>query len=70
MIWGDLCHPSGPQFSHLKMGELGSSLVAQWFKDLALSLAWVAAVVQVISLAQELPHAMGVAKKKKKKLES
>ena len=39
-----------------------SSLVAQWVKDPALSLAaWVAAMAQVPSLARELPHA--VAKK-------
>ena len=31
------------------------------------AVAWVTAVVQVQSLAQELPHAMGTAKKKDKK---
>ena len=42
-----------------------SSLVAQWVKDLALSLQWlgVAAVVQVQFLAQEFPCAVGMAKK-------
>ena len=51
-----------------------SSLVAQWAKDLALSLlcsayccALLTAVAQVQSLAQELLHALGMAKKKKKK---
>ena len=38
--------------------------MAQWFKDLALSLT---AVVQVQSLARELSHASGAAKKEKKK---
>ena len=37
-----------------------SSLVVQWVKNLALSLP---AVVQVPSLAPELPHALGTAKK-------
>lgn len=40
-----------------------SSLVAEWVKDQALAL--VTAVVQVPFLAQELPRAVGVAKKKK-----
>ena len=35
--------------------------MAQWVKDLGLSLQWVQ------FMAQELPHAAGVAKKKKKK---
>ena len=40
--------------------------MARWVKDLALSLlvAQAAAVVWVPSLGQELPHAMGMAKKK------
>ena len=40
--------------------------MVQWVKDQALSLlcGLVAAVVQVPSLAPELPHAMGVATKK------
>ena len=44
--------------------------MALWTKDPALSLAvaHVAAVVLVQSLAQELPQAMDVAKKKKKKI--
>ena len=43
--------------------------MAQWVKDLALSLAvaLVTAVVQVQCLARELPHAVGIAKKKKKR---
>ena len=43
-----------------------SSLVAQWVKDLALSLAevWVTAVAQVPSLAQDAPNAVGVAQQK------
>ena len=47
-------------------GHFESSIVAQWVKDLALSLLWLIdiAVVQVQSLVQELPHATGVAKKK------
>ena len=36
------------------------SSVAQWVEDLA---AWVTAVAQLQSLAQELPHAVGLAKK-------
>ena len=32
-------------------------------------MAWVAAVAQVPSLAQEVPHAMGMAEKKKKESE-
>ena len=38
----------------------GSSIVT--------SVTWVATVVHIGSLAQELPHAVGVAKKKKEKL--
>ena len=38
--------------------------MAEWVKDPALAL--VTAVVQVPFLAQELPRAVGVAKKKKK----
>ena len=47
--------------------SLGSSLVAQWVKDLALftAMAWVTAMVQVQSLAQELLHVTGTAKKGK-----
>ena len=38
--------------------------MAQQVRDLALSLQWqVAAIAWVRSLAQELPHAVGVAKK-------
>ena len=37
--------------------------MTQQVKDPALPLSWVAAVVQVWSLAREFPHAMGVAKK-------
>ena len=44
---------------HLKMAR--SSLVALWVKDLALSLLWLG------SLAWELLHATGAAKKEKKK---
>ena len=40
-----------------------SSPVVQWVKDLVVS-----AVVQVQSLAQELPRAMDAVKKKKKKM--
>ena len=40
-------------------------LVAQQGKDLAMAL--VTAMAQVLSLAWEFPHAMGKAKKKKKK---
>ena len=40
--------------------------MAQWVKDVVLSLSWLwlFAVVQVQSLAWELPHAVGVTKKK------
>ena len=40
--------------------------MAQWVKDMTLSLLWlgVPAVVQVQSLALKLLHAMGTAKKK------
>ena len=43
--------------------------MAQSIKDLALSLLWLLliAMAWVQSLAQELTHAMGMAKKKKKK---
>ena len=42
--------------------------MALWVKDLALPLmAWVTAMVQVQSLAQEFPHATGVAKIQKRK---
>ena len=43
--------------------------MAQWFKDLVLSLLWfvVAAMVRAQSLAWDIPHATGVDKKKKKK---
>jgi len=40
--------------------------VAQQVKDPA-TVAWVAAMEQVASLACDLPHTMGAAKKKKKK---
>ena len=43
--------------------------MAQWVNDLTLSLTqarWVTDVEQIQSLAWELPHAMGMAKKKKK----
>jgi len=51
-----------------KVYHLGNSLVVQWVKDPALSLAmaWVTAVTWVWFLTQELPHAVGTAKKKKK----
>ena len=41
--------------------------MAQWVKDLAVvtAVALVSAVAQVRSLAQELTHAVGMAKKKK-----
>ena len=47
---------------------LESSLVMQWVKDLVLSSQCLGspALVWVQSLAWELPHAMGVAKKEKK----
>ena len=43
--------------------------MAQWVKYMALSLPQyrVAAVVWVLSLARELPHAMSVTKKKRKR---
>ena len=46
---------------------LGSSLVAQWVKDLALSLLWLRSLLWrgFDSWPQELPHALGTAKKKK-----
>ena len=40
--------------------------MAQWVKDLVVSLRWLGFLVQVQSLAWELPHAMSVAKIKKK----
>ena len=45
-----------------------SSMVSQWVKDLALSVLWLGSlpVTRVRSLAWELPHATGAAKKKKK----
>ena len=37
--------------------------MAQWVKDLVLSLPWLVTVVaQVCSLARELPHAVGATK--------
>ena len=53
-VWGlscDICFVKGPVWRFL---------VAQHVQDPALSLAWVAAVVRVPSLAWELPHALGV----------
>lgn len=49
--------------------KLGSSLVAQCVKDLAVvtAMAWITAVVQVPSLSLKLPPATGVAKIKKEK---
>ena len=44
--------------SHLEKDKIGSGVVV--------AVAWVTAVVQVGSLAQEFPHATSVAKKKKK----
>ena len=43
--------------------------MAQWVKDLALSVQWprVAAMVWIQSLAWELPHVAGVAKTKTKR---
>ena len=43
--------------------------MAQWVKDpgVVFAVALVAAVVQFQSLAQELPHAAGTGKKRKKK---
>ena len=72
-------HVSHPQFSGfsntlvalLRLNWWGF-LVARWFKNPALSLQWLVfwcrfdpapVLVQVRSLAQELPHAMGMAKK-------
>ena len=53
---------------YFKTIQVGNALVAQEVKDLSLSLLdQVAAVARVWSLAQELAHAMGVAKKRKKK---
>ena len=49
-----------------KMNEIWSSLVAQWVEDLELSLLWVAAVVRVQPLAQELLNAVSTAEKKKR----
>ena len=43
---------------------LWSSPVAQWVKDLALSLVLVTVVARVPSLALELPHVLGGAKNK------
>lgn len=40
--------------------------MVQWVRDLALSVALVAAVAWVQSLDQELLHALGMAKKKEK----
>ena len=60
MIW--LCFKRTPlEFSR------GTIYVMQWVKESSVvtALAWVAAVVQVQSPAQELPHAAGAAKKKK-----
>ena len=46
-----------------------SSLLAQWVKGLVLSLLWLGSLLWpgFDSLAQELLHATGVAKKEKKK---
>ena len=46
---------------HLSI-SLGVPTVPQWVKDLAM-VAQIAVEAQVQSLAQELPHAVGVAKK-------
>ena len=57
--------------SHIQKTERlsGSSLVAQWVKNPALSLAQVTAVASVQSLAWELLHAMDVAKKRERERE-
>ena len=42
--------------------------MAQWVKDQALSLLWRGLLLWLVqSLAQELPHATGIAKKRKEK---
>ena len=45
----------------------GSSLMVHWVKDPVLSLVWIGLLLAwVPSLAWELPHTMGEAKRKKK----
>ena len=51
-----------------KFAPLRSSLVARWVKDLVLSLQQLRSMLWVPSLAWELPNAVSVAKKKKKKI--
>ena len=41
--------------------------MAQQVQDLVLSLLWLGSLAGIHSLAQELPHAMSIAKKRKKK---
>ena len=41
--------------------------MAQQVQDLVLSLLWLGSLAGVQSLAQEIPHAMSIAKKRKKK---
>ena len=50
--------------------KIGSSLVAEWVKDPALSLQWrwVTAVMLAQTLAWELPHTVGVAKQQQQKI--
>ena len=45
--------------------------MAQWVKgsSAVIAVAWVTAVAQVQSLAQELPHAIGMAEKRRRKKE-
>ena len=55
--------------SYPKKAWIWGFLVVQGVKDLALLVIWVATEAGVHSLAQEFPHVVGVAKKKKKKKE-
>ena len=50
---------------HFKMSDLGSSLMEQRVNDLMLLLQWLRLLLWVPSLAWELPHAVGAAKKEK-----
>ena len=53
-------------------GRFCSSLMSQQVEDLALSLLWLSALLwhRYLFLAQELPHAMGMAKREKKKCQT
>ena len=66
--WNDKV-PTLKELTWLEDDRERSSLVARQVKDLAFvtTVPWVTAMVQVQSLAQDVPYAMGVGKEKKQK---